>query len=150
MCRLASLPPQAIVDPVADDATQPRTEFVRFAQRPDVCPRSKESFLGHVFALAHVASGTISQGTDQGLIPLNNLPEGIPASIPAFSDQIGIIGFHCMHRFGYHHITIQGRAKGKEVTENLLSTSTKSKPTRWVRDRKMAGAPKSTSCPRSR
>ena len=51
MCRLAAFSLQALVDSVADDAAQPRAEFVRFAQRPEVCPRGKERFLSHVLAL---------------------------------------------------------------------------------------------------
>jgi hypothetical protein len=73
--------------------------------------------LGYVLALTQVTDGTIRQGADQGLVPFNNLTEGIPSSIQAFGHQIGIVAFRRVHRFGCHHITLYGTEEGREVTK---------------------------------
>ena len=105
MNRLSPLAPEFLADEKTGDAAQPGPQPGRLAQVRQLFPGGHESFLGEVFALAHVAGGAIRQRGNQGLIPFNNLAEGLPVSTQAFGHQFGIVEFRSSHCFGCHHIT---------------------------------------------
>ena len=91
MNRLPALPPKLVADPKADDGAQPAPQLCRLAQFRKVFPSGHERFLGEIFALADTARGAIGERADEGLIPLDDLAEGIRFPRETFGHQFRIV-----------------------------------------------------------
>jgi hypothetical protein len=111
------------MNPVADDAAQPGTKFLRFAQKPEMFPGGNEGFLGHVLALAEVADPAVSQRANQDLISPDNLAEGIAVTTQGARDQFRVAVFLCRHCFVVHHTAQDVPREAKEVTRNFRLVS---------------------------
>ena len=117
--RLATFAAKRAVDSVPRNPAQPRAQFARFAQHPEVLPGGDEGFLGQVFALAEAARGAVGERADQRLISGDNGAERVTVARKALRYKVGIGCVWSGPHAGGHHITASVAQTRRKVTDDL-------------------------------
>ncbi len=110
--------PAIAVDDVSRDATEPGTQPARVVQASEFLPGGDKRLLRDVLALAAAAGRAVGESTDEGLVPDDDLPEGVTVAGEALLHQLGVVAAGRGNGNGCHVINPYVVAPGPDLTEN--------------------------------